>query len=313
MHVAMCSDAVCATVAAVLEMTAAAAAAAAADAQGVEHRMVEPLPNYCDAAILRQNITDTVDLLDALDAKLQLLEQQQQRAAAAAAAVGGAGPMHPGMLQGGMDMQGPGATAQMQQLQEMQQEQMMLAQQQQVGHRRQAPPPLQQPLPQQQRQQGGGMPPPSPDGQLLEGLLSEGHGSPFDFDLESPAQEGPNPSLNRAASADTPRQQAAKRKAEQQEGQGEQGKQAKQAQATAAATAAAAAADYADEVYDPPGGVEGQPDMSVAVDGNVKSAAAKVRNLINVRNMEPGAYYLDQVSAAWSICTWDAKAWDCVA
>jgi hypothetical protein len=98
-----------------------------------------------------------------------------------------------------------------------------------------------------------------------------------------------------------------KRKQQQQQQRGAQSKQPKQGAGTTAAGGAAAAAEAAapaeEDLYDPRGGFEGQPDMSYPAEQVVAKAAFKLRSLIAVRcgkglhdKSEKPPYYLDQVS-----------------
>jgi hypothetical protein len=286
--------------------------------------MVEPLPHYCDTGNLRQAISDTIDLLEGLDAQVALLEQKQQQAqaAAAAAAAQSQGATQHQQQQAGL-MRVRSGTAAMQQLQEMQQEQ-QLQQERQLK--------LQQRLGMgansnraQQRQDDQ---PTSPDAaEFLASLLEEPLASPLALDMGSPKvqkqqqqqQRGVQDRLGPAgtslegsvsAGASPTAQQAMgqKRKQSQQQQRGAQSKQPKQgAGATAAAAGGAAAAGEAapaeEDLYDPPGGFEGQPDMSYPAEQVVAKAAFKLRSLIAVRcdkglhdKSEKPPYYLDQVS-----------------
>lgn len=281
--------------------------------------MVEPLPHYCDTGNLRQAISDTIDLLEGLDAQVALLEQKQQQAQAAAAAAAAAqaqGAMQQQQQQQAGLMRARSGTAAMQQLQEMQQEQQLqqerqLTLQQRLGMGANSNRALQQ----QQEDQ-----PTSPDAaEFLASLLEEPLASPLALDVGSPMaqkQQQHRGVLDRlegsvSAEASPTAQQAMgqKRKQQQQQQRGAQSKQPKQGAGTTAAgaggtaAAAEAAAPAEEDLYDPPGGFEGQPDMSYPAEQVVAKAAFKLRSLIAVRcdkglhdKSEKPPYYLDQVS-----------------
>jgi len=291
--------------------------------------MVEPLHLYCSTDLIQDAIADTEEIVSGLDARLGQLRQQAQAAAAAQAAAGQHSHLQGAPGSGGPSMQvqqgAPLArvrsgTAQMEQLQELQQQQMRMMQQQEqqqqamMMQQRQASMGLMPQQYQQQQQQyhqaaGFKMPPSSPDAELLESLLNETQSTPAALQrgnnsmLQQLQQQGHN-MLNRPSSADVnaaggmgvpwqqqqQQQQVASKRKQQQQGQ-KPSKQAKQEQETAAAALAEAEDDY-----DPPGGVEGMPNMTVAVDSCVKSAAMKIRNCILVRCGGDKPYYLDEVS-----------------